>query len=202
MALSIPPYTSRDRTLPNPAELLPNGIDPRRSSSLLQHHIASLSPDQFVIQATAGSARRNTVADLPTAEHDRDAGIIYRSERQDSIMSGESPTESCSDGTSPPETSSGYCLCAPDPKIPRPRNGEFHQAVSLISSSANLVQAFILYRQNQHADVVKAHPGLSNPDISKIIGEQWRRLSPEEKDKWKAFAEVIQSLFPTQCFLY
>ncbi|KAK5099981.1 slightly ste11-like protein [Lithohypha guttulata] len=86
-------------------------------------------------------------------------------------MSAESPTESSSEGTSPPETSSGYCLCVPDPKIPRPRN------------------AFILYRQSQHAEVVKVNPGLPNPEISKIIGEQWQNLSPGEKDKWKAFAE-------------
>lgn len=127
MALSVPSYTSRDRTLPNPAELLPNGIDPRRSLSLLQHHIASLSTDQFAIPPTADSTRRNTVTDLGSSEPDRDAEHIYMNERQDSIMSGDSPTESCSDGTSPPETSSGYCLCVPDPKIPRPRNGELNK---------------------------------------------------------------------------
>lgn len=53
-----------------------------------------------------------------------------------------------------------------------------------------MVQAFILYRQSQHAEVVKVNPGLPNPEISKIIGEQWQNLSPGEKDKWKAFAEV------------
>lgn len=198
----MPPYTSRDRTLPNPAELLPNGIDPRRSSSILRHHIASLSPDQFAILPTTDSTRRNTVANFPNSEHDRDTEHVYMIERQDSIMSGESPAESCSEGASPPETSSEYCLCAPDPKIPRPRNGESNEILCLISLFADVVQAFILYRQNQHADVVKAHPGLPNPDISKIIGEQWRHLSPEEKDKWKAFAEVIQYLTLPQRLLF
>jgi HMG box factor len=31
---------------------------------------------------------------------------------------------------------------------------------------------------------------MANPEISKIIGEQWRHLSDEEKNKWKALAEV------------
>ncbi|OQO13047.1 hypothetical protein B0A48_02511 [Cryoendolithus antarcticus] len=63
------------------------------------------------------------------------------------------------------------CLCQPDPKIPRPRN------------------AFILYRQHHQAKVVAQHPGLANPDISKIIGEQWRNQPNEVKNEWKALAE-------------
>ncbi|TAQ89161.1 Nucleoside-triphosphate phosphatase [Chlorociboria aeruginascens] len=63
------------------------------------------------------------------------------------------------------------CLCQPDPKIPRPRN------------------AFILYRQHYQAQVVAQHPGLANPDISKIIGEQWREQAPEVKSDWKRLAE-------------
>ncbi|KAJ5322056.1 uncharacterized protein N7506_011186 [Penicillium brevicompactum] len=64
-----------------------------------------------------------------------------------------------------------FCLCQPDPKIPRPRN------------------AFILYRQHYQALVVAHNPGLANPEISKIIGEQWRSLSEDDKSKWKALAE-------------
>jgi len=41
--------------------------------------------------------------------------------------------------------------------------------------------------------VVVQNPGLANPDISKIIGEQWRNESEEEKNKWKAYAEVSDS---------
>ncbi|KAI9049840.1 hypothetical protein LZ554_005990 [Drepanopeziza brunnea f. sp. 'monogermtubi'] len=63
------------------------------------------------------------------------------------------------------------CLCQPDPKIPRPRN------------------AFILYRQHYQAQVVAQHPGLANPEISKIIGEQWREQAPEVKSDWKRLAE-------------
>ncbi|RDW82297.1 hypothetical protein BP6252_03409 [Coleophoma cylindrospora] len=63
------------------------------------------------------------------------------------------------------------CLCQPDPKIPRPRN------------------AFILYRQHYQAQVVAQHPGLANPEISKIIGEKWRETAPEVKNDWKRLAE-------------
>ncbi|THW72709.1 hypothetical protein D6C84_08435 [Aureobasidium pullulans] len=64
-----------------------------------------------------------------------------------------------------------FCLCQPEPKVPRPRN------------------AFILYRQNRQAAVVAQNPGLANPEISKIIGEQWRNEPEGEKNRWKAYAE-------------
>ncbi|KAL9039281.1 MAG: hypothetical protein Q9214_004941 [Letrouitia sp. 1 TL-2023] len=63
------------------------------------------------------------------------------------------------------------CLCQPDPKVPRPRN------------------AFILYRQHHQAHVVAQNPGLSNPEISKVIGEHWRSSSPEIQNHWKKLAE-------------
>ncbi|EGZ70041.1 hypothetical protein NEUTE2DRAFT_91123 [Neurospora tetrasperma FGSC 2509] len=63
------------------------------------------------------------------------------------------------------------CLCTPAPKVPRPRN------------------AFILYRQHHQARVVADHPGLANPEISKIIGEKWRAESDLHKEEWKQLAE-------------
>jgi HMG box factor, other len=112
------------------------------------------------------------------------------------------------------------CLCQPDPKIPRPRNGEQSTApFSFLVSSFNVLLvlhrtcvplllyylpkapltetrkliffvAFILYRQHYQAQVVAQHPGLANPEISKIIGEQWREQAPEVKSDWKRLAEV------------
>lgn len=81
-----------------------------------------------------------------------------------------------------------FCLCQPDPKIPRPRNGK----VSRIQFEAHdlIDLAFILYRQHYQAAVVAQNPGLANPEISKIIGEHWRALPDETKDEWKALAEV------------
>ncbi|KAF4989854.1 hypothetical protein FGRMN_8855 [Fusarium graminum] len=69
------------------------------------------------------------------------------------------------------ESTRDICLCAPAPKIPRPRN------------------AFILYRQHHQAQVVARNPNISNPDISKIIGEQWKDESQEVKDNWKSLAD-------------
>ncbi|ETS77571.1 hypothetical protein PFICI_11445 [Pestalotiopsis fici W106-1] len=63
------------------------------------------------------------------------------------------------------------CLCTKAPKVPRPRN------------------AFILYRQHHQASVAAQHPGLANPEISKLIGEKWREQPEEVKDSWKRLAE-------------
>ncbi|KAK9383469.1 high mobility group box domain-containing protein [Kockiozyma suomiensis] len=68
------------------------------------------------------------------------------------------------------------CLCPQVARVPRPRN------------------AFILYRQHHHAAVVADHPGKTNPEISKIIGEQWRHLSPDEKAVWQRLGDVRLSL--------
>ena len=37
--------------------------------------------------------------------------------------------------------------------------------------------------------MVQQNPGLANPEISKIIGEQWRDESEERKNQWKLLAE-------------
>ncbi|CAJ2510837.1 Uu.00g064620.m01.CDS01 [Anthostomella pinea] len=63
------------------------------------------------------------------------------------------------------------CLCTKAPKVPRPRN------------------AFILYRQHWQGHVAAQHPGLANPDISKLIGEKWREQPDEVKNSWKQLAE-------------
>ena len=57
-------------------------------------------------------------------------------------------------------------------------------------SIADFFVAFILYRQHYQAQVVAQNPGLANPEISKIIGEQWREQEPEVKSDWKRLAEV------------
>ncbi|KAJ3497899.1 hypothetical protein NLG97_g1547 [Lecanicillium saksenae] len=71
-----------------------------------------------------------------------------------------------------PESSrEAICLCTPTPKIPRPRN------------------AFILYRQHHQSQVTADNPKLSNPEISKIIGEKWKHEVEDVKDTWKKLAE-------------
>ncbi|MDA4132174.1 MAG: hypothetical protein OK454_03495, partial [Thaumarchaeota archaeon] len=49
--------------------------------------------------------------------------------------------------------------------------------------------AFILYRQWCQAEIVAQNPGLPNPEISKIIGERWRKLPESEKARWRKRAE-------------
>ncbi|RYP36007.1 hypothetical protein DL767_003574 [Monosporascus sp. MG133] len=76
-----------------------------------------------------------------------------------------------SGGGPPPGGRELICLCTKAPKVPRPRN------------------AFILYRQHHQAAVAAAHPGLANPEISKLIGEQWREQPEDVKNSWKRLAE-------------
>lgn len=51
-------------------------------------------------------------------------------------------------------------------------------------------KAFILYRQHHQQAIILRHPGLNNPDISKIIGEQWKAESEETKKIWQDLAQV------------
>ncbi|KAF2839703.1 hypothetical protein M501DRAFT_902699, partial [Patellaria atrata CBS 101060] len=78
------------------------------------------------------------------------------------------------------------CLCPPEPKVPRPRN------------------AFILYRQHHQANIAAQHPGLPNPDISKILGEQWKAEEDKVREQWKILAgeekERHQAQYPDYRF--
>ena len=65
----------------------------------------------------------------------------------------------------------------------------------IYSSLTSWHLAFILYRQHYQAAVVAQNPGLANPEISKVIGEQWRDSPPEVKKHWKSLAEVCSALF-------
>ncbi|KAI9695309.1 MAG: hypothetical protein M1820_008716 [Bogoriella megaspora] len=45
--------------------------------------------------------------------------------------------------------------------------------------------------QNRRSrDLEMQHPGLANPEISKIIGEEWRAQTQEVKEEWKQLADV------------
>ncbi|KAF7550816.1 hypothetical protein G7046_g7907 [Stylonectria norvegica] len=90
------------------------------------------------------------------------------------------------------------CLCAPAPKIPRPRNGELLPGSLLLRPQPNIAfvekylklgNAFILYRQHHQAQVVAQNPALPNPEISKIIGEKWKEEEEVVKGNWKALAD-------------
>ena len=53
--------------------------------------------------------------------------------------------------------------------------------------------AFILYRQHHQAAVAAQNPGIPNPNISKIIGKQWKSEPASVKGEWKQLAEVSGS---------
>jgi hypothetical protein len=50
--------------------------------------------------------------------------------------------------------------------------------------------AFILYRQHHQHAIVARNPRLANPEISKIIGEQWKAEGDGIKKVWQDLAEV------------
>jgi hypothetical protein len=57
-------------------------------------------------------------------------------------------------------------------------------------SVTDVFVAFILYRQHHQQAIIARNPGLNNPDISKIIGEQWKAESEESKKVWQDLAQV------------
>jgi hypothetical protein len=59
---------------------------------------------------------------------------------------------------------------------------------------ADFFVAFILYRQHHQQTIIARNPGLNNPDISKIIGEQWKAENEESKKVWQDLAQVSSVL--------
>jgi HMG box factor, other len=135
---------SWDRVLPAPHALLnghSNDLLPRGSSSLLQHHLVS-SRDLLVSPKDRRSTvpsisyhvepRRNSfLPQLARGSQDSSAsdqsaiGPLTR-KRAASLMADDSKTRETSPATtqgSISENANQFCLCQPDPKIPRPRNG-------------------------------------------------------------------------------
>jgi hypothetical protein len=64
------------------------------------------------------------------------------------------------------------------------------------SSAADFFVAFILYRQHHQQAIIARNPGLNNPDISKIIGEQWKAEGEESKKVWQDLALVSHLTTP------
>ncbi|GES61770.1 HMG box transcriptional regulator [Aspergillus terreus] len=136
------------------------------ADGLPQVHLSSLTRAKFALNNIAASA--SVEASKPSASLTTKTIPLRERSTASERSSSSSPVKSTAASR---ESVTQFCLCQPDPKIPRPRN------------------AFILYRQHYQAAVVAQNPGLANPDISKIIGEQWRKLPQETKDEWKALAE-------------
>ncbi|KAJ2846741.1 hypothetical protein IWW36_004204 [Coemansia brasiliensis] len=50
--------------------------------------------------------------------------------------------------------------------------------------------AFILYRKAKQAEVIRDNPGVSNKDVSCIIGQMWKAEDPAVQDKYREQAEI------------
>ena len=144
MAVSIPDSSSPwDRVLPRPVASLHDlmsGAFPSRSSSLLQHQITS---DRSTREHSDDSwVRRSTVPSIayhePALTFQRDGrplgqpdyvrlvdssdGMVTR-KRAASHMDGDPREPSPLSQSSHEALAEQFCLCRPESKIPRPRNG-------------------------------------------------------------------------------
>lgn len=139
---------SWNRVLPKPTALLYDHFnDPfgRRNSSLLQHHIiadkssGTTSDDsvgrRITVPSIAYSATPRSEAPIqylvnhssePTSTIYTNDGPVSR-KRNSSLMEDESESRDPSPLTQNHSEEAGnqFCLCQPDPKIPRPRNGMY-----------------------------------------------------------------------------
>ncbi|KAK4555694.1 slightly ste11-like protein [Recurvomyces mirabilis] len=169
------------RTMPDGSSNEPDVLNQSQSQDTVTEHNNSATPTRRPSSNTSTRSQRRssspsrgsktplTPEESPPfkSTRKRTAGIV---EIEDKELDSSTTTPVHSRGSSGDSTAH-VCICQPDPKIPRPRN------------------AFILYRQHHQAQVVSQNPGLSNPEISKIIGEQWQNQPTDIKNKWKALAE-------------
>ncbi|KAI0865266.1 hypothetical protein F4860DRAFT_500489 [Xylaria cubensis] len=135
-------------------------------------------PGGLATAATAKPPLPPTLGSLSRVQHDEEYDGSRNKRRAKSIDIDEANqsdiarlslyTPTTARGNGPREL---ICLCAKAPKVPRPRN------------------AFILYRQAWQGHFAAQHPGLANPEISKLIGEKWREQPESVKNEWKQLAE-------------
>ncbi|KAJ4673907.1 slightly ste11-like protein [Exophiala dermatitidis] len=162
------------RRLPRPPT--EHNLALRRTSLLSQHHLfrdrdLDRDRDRSSRHASPEDVPRRNTTDKPTAN----GGLEHRASplqrEHHHLEMAEERGKNDNSLTVDAHPRDHLCLCPPDPKIPRPRN------------------SFILFRQHQQASILAQKPGIPNPEVSKIIGEQWRRLSAESKEEWNLLAE-------------
>ncbi|KAG7285478.1 hypothetical protein NEMBOFW57_010106 [Staphylotrichum longicolle] len=131
--------------------------------------------------SSSGPQRPPTPADLPPGEPPRRpitrkrAASINTEEANRPKIENLSLSTPSTAGSRPFDAGRDLiCLCTPRQRSP---------------TEKRQLSPFILYRQHHQAQVVQDNPGLANPEISKIIGEQWRQEPEERKNQWKRLAE-------------
>ncbi|KAJ6441923.1 SNF2 family helicase [Purpureocillium lavendulum] len=140
--------------------------------------------------ATAAADGGHSPSPLRSASSRKRASTIHAVDADRGMQ--ESPSASSAGAQRQDGPRDIICLCTPAPKIPRPRN------VLRAQRLTDLWAAFILYRQHHQAQVTADNPKLSNPDISKIIGEKWKNEDEEVKQTWKNLAEEEKQRHQTQ----
>ncbi|KAF9698174.1 hypothetical protein EKO04_003671 [Ascochyta lentis] len=158
-----------DDNLRSPTDDGKSGRSLRKSSRI---QIPRSAPNSSPVQHT--KEEKQPALTSPRAARKRNASLETDDNAEESVKSESStevktPASAVSVGSG--DLSPHVCLCQPEPKIPRPRN------------------AFILYRQHHQQAIIRRNPGLNNPDISKIIGEQWKAESDEQKKVWQDLAQ-------------
>jgi len=153
---------------------------------------------------TRSSKKRNLVLPPNKEYDDDDDHDRHENEDEDSTNHSRRPSRVLANLST--------CLCPPDPRIPRPRNGTYvhcllplrankHKAkhekffVLGVELSRPSFVAFILYRQYHQKDILARTPGLTNPEISKALGDEWRKLDKDTRSEWLQRAEVLPFAF-------
>ena len=187
------PSISWNRILPRPSPLYHDQLEDRfgrRSSSLLQHHLVSIGEPENLTGSYKD--RRGAIQDIPERERSR-LNPLYgpfagsekthaisafpqkfsTSQRVAPLMAEESSPRdesSSSNSISAAEPTNQFCLCQPDPKIPRPRNGKFF-FYCFVLQKAFALRAFVQHVcQIPINDIHSFHP---LPSTS----PSWRRSS-------------------------
>lgn len=190
----------------------------RPSKTMLTRSVSSASP----ARQSKGTPSLSSQTSPARITRKRAASLLDTADSKARAEEHSPPSSRESNGVpsvGPGEFAEHVCLCQPEPKIPRPRNGEplfnflcplatdcngdtfvhyYRQRHVFICNTHrpyyvatdSFFVAFILYRQHHQQIVMGRYPGLANPEISKIIGEQWQSESDAVKSEWKALADV------------
>ena len=146
---------SFDRVLPNPLALCydsPQRSIPRRTDTLLEHKIMTGRLSKIVTEYDCPKAISESKALEDALSHPAMTTSPVNLAKSAAVMASPVPTstisrkrvvplvtvgldrtESSTSSNSSKESNVQFCLCQPDPKIPRPRNGPFILLLSLCS---------------------------------------------------------------------
>jgi hypothetical protein len=98
-------YTEQREHRPFPSKILTSDKEDQANKEI------DISPSRFSLRSSARLSRKRELSPSPSEPARRQSQVTHPSTSIDSSKSGTD------------EGPSQYCLCQPDPKVPRPRNG-------------------------------------------------------------------------------